>query len=362
MHSGSSSNRRMSVSVHNQAHSAREMCRRAGRPDCPHRAAYIRALLRLVEPVGRDSSSSGRPAPMVTWCLTWRNVTDNNRTGESTTGRVPSVGALWRGAGDVSSAPGGGSWGAAVHAPCVPLAQSPPREGDAARREPEVPDEPVQRPDLDAAHEVIERLEWADGEQEDTPHKRWRDMSRRTALDRRSSGRRRLHPQRLRRRQEDDLDGHHGGRGRGDAGRRRLRLAAEAEVRPGQPRHDEPVLRADEVRRRGRVQDAGLQLPVDGLAEQQRQRDGQRVQQRDHGQGERHRGVPRRPQGVQRPDRQGAGRQDPGRRLQRRRGRPTTGSPTSARTSSSRASRWASTSCSSSRPATWRSSSPRRAR
>ena len=59
---------------------------------------------------------------------------------------------------------------------------SPPREGDAARRELEVPDEPVQRPDLDAAHEVIERLEWADGKQEDTPHKRWRDMSRRTAL------------------------------------------------------------------------------------------------------------------------------------------------------------------------------------
>ena len=45
-----------------------------------------------------------------------------------------------------------------------------------------MPDEPVQRPDLDAAHEVIERLEWADGKQEDTPHKRWRDMSRRTAL------------------------------------------------------------------------------------------------------------------------------------------------------------------------------------
>src|SRR5204863_3541005 len=40
---------------------------------------------------------------------------------------------------------------------------SPPREGDAARRELEVPDDPVQRPDLDAAHEVIERLEWADG-------------------------------------------------------------------------------------------------------------------------------------------------------------------------------------------------------
>ena len=42
--------------------------------------------------------------------------------------------------------------------------------------------ESVERPNLDAAHDVIERLEWADGHQEETPHKRWRDMSRRTAL------------------------------------------------------------------------------------------------------------------------------------------------------------------------------------
>jgi simple sugar transport system substrate-binding protein len=53
----------------------------------------------------------------------------------------------------------------------------------ASRREPEVPDhESVERPNLDAAHDVIERLEWADGKQEDTPHKRWRDVTRRTAL------------------------------------------------------------------------------------------------------------------------------------------------------------------------------------
>jgi simple sugar transport system substrate-binding protein len=42
--------------------------------------------------------------------------------------------------------------------------------------------ESVRRSDLDAAEDVIERLEWADGDQEETPHKRWRDMSRRTAL------------------------------------------------------------------------------------------------------------------------------------------------------------------------------------
>jgi simple sugar transport system substrate-binding protein len=42
--------------------------------------------------------------------------------------------------------------------------------------------ESVERPDLDDAYDVIERLEWTDGKQEDTPHKRWRDLTRRTAL------------------------------------------------------------------------------------------------------------------------------------------------------------------------------------
>jgi simple sugar transport system substrate-binding protein len=46
-----------------------------------------------------------------------------------------------------------------------------------------VPDnEPFGPPNQDAAEEVIHRLEWADGKPEETPHKRWRDMSRRTAL------------------------------------------------------------------------------------------------------------------------------------------------------------------------------------
>jgi simple sugar transport system substrate-binding protein len=46
-----------------------------------------------------------------------------------------------------------------------------------------VPDhQPNDRPNLDAAEEVIERLEWADGRQDDTPHKRWHDLTRRTAL------------------------------------------------------------------------------------------------------------------------------------------------------------------------------------
>jgi simple sugar transport system substrate-binding protein len=46
-----------------------------------------------------------------------------------------------------------------------------------------VPDhEPDFRPNPDAAEEVIERLEWADGRQDETPHKRWHDLTRRTAL------------------------------------------------------------------------------------------------------------------------------------------------------------------------------------
>src|SRR4051795_3884168 len=53
----------------------------------------------------------------------------------------------------------------------------------ARRREPVMPDyEPNDRPDLDAAEEVIERLEWADGRLDETPHKRWHDLTRRTAL------------------------------------------------------------------------------------------------------------------------------------------------------------------------------------
>jgi simple sugar transport system substrate-binding protein len=46
-----------------------------------------------------------------------------------------------------------------------------------------VPDnEPFGPPNQDAPEEVIERLEWADGRQDETPHKRWRDLTRRTAL------------------------------------------------------------------------------------------------------------------------------------------------------------------------------------
>ena len=109
-----------------------------------------------------------------------------------------------------------------------------------------------------------------------------------------------------------------------------------------------PFFVPDQVRRRRRLQAAGLQLPVDGLGEQQRQRDGQRVQQRGQREGGRHRGGARRPEGLQRPDPEGARRRHPGRRLQRGRAGQRAGSPTSARTCSCPDRRWASASSTSS--------------
>ena len=74
------------------------------------------------------------------------------------------------------------------------------------------------------------------------------------------------------------------------------------------------------LRRAGRVLGARVQLPVDGIADIRHQPDGQRDQRGDLGEGGRHRGLPRRPDGVQRPDRQGARQGHSRSRLQR--GRP----------------------------------------
>ena len=102
------------------------------------------------------------------------------------------------------------------------------------------------------------------------------------------------------------------------ARRRQLRPAAsEVEVRVRQPRDDEPVLRPDALRGRGRVLSARLQLPVDGIEDIRHQRDGQRVQRRDHGEGGRHRGRAGLPDGLQRPDEPSARQGHPGSRLQR---------------------------------------------
>ena len=129
-------------------------------------------------------------------------------------------------------------------------------------------------------------------------------------------------PDRVRRRrrqqqqQRDDVDGQ-GADQRRHAGDGHLQAGEEVQVRLRQPRDDEPVLRPDALRRRGRVQAAGLQLPVDGLGELERQRDGQRLQHRHHRRRGRHRGRARRRQGVQRPHRRGAEGEDPRGLLQR---------------------------------------------
>src|SRR6188472_2264737 len=95
------------------------------------------------------------------------------------------VAASWSGSAVFPSRPGGGSRCAArtLTTPLRPRWPATAVRPRATRREPEVPDnEPFGPPNQDAAEEVIERLEWADGKQEETPHKRLRDVSRRTAL------------------------------------------------------------------------------------------------------------------------------------------------------------------------------------
>ena len=180
-----------------------------------------------------------------------------------------------------------------------------------------------QMSETDQAHEAVEHLDGADAAAIDRPGFDRRAFLRRTAL---TGVRRRLGQ-------------HAAGRVRVAAPRaaaaavgERVRLAPELQIRVRQPRHDEPVLHADAVRHRRRVQAARLHLPVDRLGKQQRQPDGQRAEQRRRRQSGRHRRRADRPARVQRAGRNGAQGGHPGRRLQRRRGRATRGSPTSART------------------------------
>ena len=103
---------------------------------------------------------------------------------------------------------------------------------------------------------------------EETPHKRPKALTRRTALTGGAAG---LATSILNAcgggektsAARDDLDGR-AAAGTPAAGIFELE---EAQVRLRQPRDDEPVLRPDALRRRGRVQAAGLLLPVDGLGE-----------------------------------------------------------------------------------------------
>ena len=93
---------------------------------------------------------------------------------------------------------------------------------------------------------------------------------------------------------------------------------AGVELRVRQPRHHEPVLRADDLRHRGRRRAARHDASVDRIRRLRHRRDGQRDGGRDRRRGRRRRRRPRRPRGVQRPDRQGAGGGHPGALVQRR--------------------------------------------
>ena len=123
----------------------------------------------------------------------------------------------------------------------------------------------------------------------------------------------------------DDDDDDAGGNG--GTGRRRRRWWCPRQlpgdtgvgIRVRQPRHDEPVLRPDPVRRRGRLGAARHVVPVDRLGDVRHPRDGRCLRSRHRRQRRRDRRRTRRPRGVQRSDRAGARRGHPCRLLQRRR-------------------------------------------
>ena len=121
----------------------------------------------------------------------------------------------------------------------------------------------------DVAGEVLERLEWHDSKQEQTPELKSRAVTRRVAI----------------------------GGGAGALAAIMLSPVAQSfaassasifgpqkklQVRVRQPRDDEPVLHADAERHRRRMRAARLHVTVDRLGVEQRPADGDRVQLGDH--------------------------------------------------------------------------------
>ena len=159
--------------------------------------------------------------------------------------------------------------------------------------------------ELDPVHEALERLEWADANAGGDPRHALagddQTYGAHGGCCRHCGGD-------ARRRAVETRTARQGDRDRGSPERRATSSPSDgqAQVRARQPRDDEPVLRPDQVRRRGRVQAARVLVPVDGLGERQRQRDGQRHEHGDHRRGERDRRLPGRQEGVQRADRRGA--------------------------------------------------------
>ena len=143
----------------------------------------------------------------------------------------------------------------------------------------------------DVVHDAVERLEWDERKEEETPFKKMRQLTRRTALTGGAAGIGALILQACGGSSSSSSSGGGSsssatatGTASAATGGQRcfgdLRVQHGLQVHAGQPRHHQPVLHADAERRGRRVQAARLLLSVDRLAEQQRRRDGQRVQQR----------------------------------------------------------------------------------
>ena len=131
--------------------------------------------------------------------------------------------------------------------------------------------------ELDPVNDALERLEWQDAREEETPQSRLAAFSRRTALTGGAAG---LVSTAI---AACGGDGNKPASSKSQSGTPASGIfKSEGKLKfvLRQPRDDEPVLRPDAVRRRGRLQAARLQLPVDRLEELERQRDGQRVQHR----------------------------------------------------------------------------------
>ena len=123
--------------------------------------------------------------------------------------------------------------------------------------------------------------------------------------------------------------------------RRGVSRATEVEVRVRQPRHDEPVLHPDPVRRGGRVRARQLRVTSGPARRRRRRRDGERLQRRDQREGRRASRSRSSTRTLRGADQAGARGGHPGRLLQRRRRANRAarrGWPTSARTSTSPAS------------------------
>ncbi len=219
----------------------------------------------------------------------------------------------------------------------------------------------------DILDDAVERLEWDERKEEDTPVKRWKQLTRRTALTGGAAG------------IAATILAACGGSSSSSSSTAASGSSSSASSIFGSSQSYKFTLVNHVTTNtfftptQNGAADAckllGCSYQWTGLADQQRLRDGQLDEQRDQRRRQRDRRLAGRPEGVQRADEYGArargsrsSRTTRTRSTRRPRRSPTRGSPTSGRTCSCRVRRWASTSPRWCRPATWRCSSPRRVR